>query len=395
MTYDVFISASKEDKATADAACAVLEAEGMRCWIAPRDIPPGQGWGEGILAGINQSKMMVLVFSSHANGSHHVQREVERAVNRGIPIIPFRVENVPPQRGLEYFLSLPNWLDAFQPPLEPHLRRLASSAKSLLKESAPVAGAAPILEKAPIAQPNRIYCGALSAPSPYRRMLGRPGTIAALLLGVAVLVGAGTLAWEYFGIHLVPIDATSGEIVVGFGAAETASAPGYMVAADPYLHAAVPISISVDNREPAESRIVFVNNLGLYEGRAVAPTKSQNFLTQTNTGNVPASFTLRFAEPVAGVSFLVPRVYPATKSGITFPAWRAVALSASGEELGSASQALARRFADIPAQSFQLSAPAFDGIAAVKFSSDPRLGDKPFAAFSAILIEEIKLTPRQ
>ena len=222
-----------------------------------------------------------------------------------------------------------------------------------------------------------------------------PATIAALVLGVAVLVGVGTLGWRYLATRPGPFDASSREIVVGFSAVETASAPGYMVAADPYLHAAIPISISIDKREPADSRIVFVNNLGLYEGRAVAPTKSQNFLTQTNTGNVPASFTLTFAEPVAGVSFLVPKVYPATESGITFPAWRAVALSASGEELGSASQALARRFADIPAQSFQLNAPAFDGIAAVKFSSDPRLGDQPFAAFSAILIEEIKLTPRQ
>jgi hypothetical protein len=41
MNFDAFISYANQDKATADAACAKLEAEGIRCWIAPRDVPPG------------------------------------------------------------------------------------------------------------------------------------------------------------------------------------------------------------------------------------------------------------------------------------------------------------------------------------------------------------------
>ena len=97
--YDVFISFSQKDKPTADAACAMLEANAIKCWIAPRDIPYGQNWGEGIMAGLNQSRVMVLIFSSNANDSQHVQREVERAVNRAMPIIPLRIENVAPARG--------------------------------------------------------------------------------------------------------------------------------------------------------------------------------------------------------------------------------------------------------------------------------------------------------
>jgi hypothetical protein len=41
MEYDVFISYSHPDKASADAACATLEQAGIRCRIAPRDIVPG------------------------------------------------------------------------------------------------------------------------------------------------------------------------------------------------------------------------------------------------------------------------------------------------------------------------------------------------------------------
>jgi hypothetical protein len=44
-------------------------------------------------------------------------------------------------------------------------------------------------------------------------------------------------------------------------------------------------------------------------------------------------------------------------------------------------------------QTYALRAPAFEGIAEVEFSSDPRLDGVPFAAFSAILIEQIALVP--
>ncbi|MBV8226902.1 MAG: toll/interleukin-1 receptor domain-containing protein [Verrucomicrobia bacterium] len=46
MSHDVFISHSSADKRAADAACALLETRGIKCWIAPRDIRPGSDWGE-------------------------------------------------------------------------------------------------------------------------------------------------------------------------------------------------------------------------------------------------------------------------------------------------------------------------------------------------------------
>jgi hypothetical protein len=52
MAHDVFISHSTEDKAVADAVCAILEKNGVRCWIAPRDILPGADWSASIVDGI-------------------------------------------------------------------------------------------------------------------------------------------------------------------------------------------------------------------------------------------------------------------------------------------------------------------------------------------------------
>jgi TPR repeat protein len=132
MAYDVFISHSVKDKTTANAICAKLESEGIRCWIAPRDVTPGVEWGKCIIEAIKQARIMVLVFSSHANASQQIRREVERAVHHEVVILPFRVENVVPNESLEYFIGNVHWLDAPTPPLEAHLKNLAGSVNLLL-----------------------------------------------------------------------------------------------------------------------------------------------------------------------------------------------------------------------------------------------------------------------
>ncbi len=131
-THDVFLSYSSKDKNWADATCAVLERHGIRCWIAPRDITPGDDWGAAIIKGINGSRMMVLIFSGHANASAQVRREVERAISRGMSVLPVRVENVLPKGALEYALGITHWLDAFTPPIERHLESIARSVQTLL-----------------------------------------------------------------------------------------------------------------------------------------------------------------------------------------------------------------------------------------------------------------------
>ena len=137
MSHDVFISYSSKDKMTADAVCATLESKGIRCWIAPRDILPGMDWGEAIIDAINTTRVFVLVFSSNANESRQIKREVERAVSKGIPVIPLRIEDVPLSKSLEYFISSPHWLDAMSPPVEKHLNYLADTVKLLLNRGTP------------------------------------------------------------------------------------------------------------------------------------------------------------------------------------------------------------------------------------------------------------------
>jgi hypothetical protein len=137
----------------------------MRCWIAPRDILPGMDWGEAIVEAIHESKAMLLVFSSKANASQQIKREVERAVHRGIPLIPIRLDDALPSKSLEYFISTPHWLDALTPPLEQHLQRVAQAVKLLLQRLAGGASEEAKASKPADAQAHAaprfcIHCGA-------------------------------------------------------------------------------------------------------------------------------------------------------------------------------------------------------------------------------------------
>src|SRR5439155_2454580 len=136
MAQEVFISHSSLDKTVADAVCAALENTGIRCWIAPRDVQPGRSFPGEITRAIQNSKVMVLIFSAHSNTSEQILREVQLAANSDLHILQFRIEDVIPNEDLEYYLSTPQRLDALTPPLESNLQRLVTSVQALLEMAA-------------------------------------------------------------------------------------------------------------------------------------------------------------------------------------------------------------------------------------------------------------------
>jgi hypothetical protein len=190
MAHDVFISHSHEDKPAADAACAALEARGIRCWIAPRDIAPGQDWAASIVAAIQGAQIMLLVFSQHANQSPQVKREVERAANSGKVILPLRVDDVLPEAALAYYLGTPHWLDAITKPFEAHLEKLADACESLLA----VTGRSPQDEASPVTgsqPPTRGSVSTSAAPTEHRA----PSSSPAPPVGTSTPPTSGPTSW--------------------------------------------------------------------------------------------------------------------------------------------------------------------------------------------------------
>jgi len=132
MAHDVFICHSSEDKTIANAACAKLEGASIRCWIAPRDPIPGIPYGRQIVEAITAARVVLLIFSGHANRSEHVLRELEIASDTGKIIVPLRVEEITPSGDLRYYITRVHWLDAMTPPIEQRLDELTSLMRRLL-----------------------------------------------------------------------------------------------------------------------------------------------------------------------------------------------------------------------------------------------------------------------
>ena len=135
MSWDVFISYAREDSAVAQAIVKRLERGGIRCWIDSNTIAHQHGydWADEIVAALNQCRMMVLVFSRHANASRYVKSEVQKAFERDLQIIPFRIEDILPEGSLDLRLPASQWLNAF-PVYQDHLENLAASVCSTLDD---------------------------------------------------------------------------------------------------------------------------------------------------------------------------------------------------------------------------------------------------------------------
>ncbi len=149
MSTDIFVSYSSKDKLVANDICVNLETAGIRCWIAPRDIAPGEDWPTAITKAIPQNRVMILVFSANSNSSEDVGRELYLAANSKLVIIPFRIEDIEPEPGKQYYLARTHWLDASNPPTQEQIGALLDCVKGLVPVSEPSA----IFEAQPTSAP--------------------------------------------------------------------------------------------------------------------------------------------------------------------------------------------------------------------------------------------------
>ncbi len=108
---DVFVSYASADASIANSIVENLEKQGVKCWLAPRDVTPGSQYADEIVGAINYAKILVLVLSEHAVASTHVGKELERASSKRRRIIALRTDAAPLTRSFEYFLSESQWID--------------------------------------------------------------------------------------------------------------------------------------------------------------------------------------------------------------------------------------------------------------------------------------------
>jgi TolB-like protein len=170
--HDVFVSYASQDAAVANSIVENLESQGLKCWLAPRNVKPGAQYADAIVRAINEAKAVVLVMSGNAVGSSHVGKEIERASSKRKPIIAFRIDTAPLNHALEYFLSESQWIDV------PAIGMPAALGK--LKEAVGQGSATS----------SQVILGRRAGG-----VVKRLGAAAAVLVAVGVVLGAG---WHYW-----------------------------------------------------------------------------------------------------------------------------------------------------------------------------------------------------
>ncbi len=129
---DIFISYASPDFSHASTACQHLENNGLMCWIAPRDINREiLPYTEAIQLALSRVRAVVVVLSDSANVSAHIPRELDLALERKLPILPIRVQEVLPVGQLNYLLRTCQWLDAFKRDSSSVMRELLGRLSSL------------------------------------------------------------------------------------------------------------------------------------------------------------------------------------------------------------------------------------------------------------------------
>ncbi|VGO11886.1 hypothetical protein PDESU_00434 [Pontiella desulfatans] len=111
-----FISYSSKNTSDAEALCRLLEDRGIPCWMAPRNILPGDDYGEAISKALAEVDALVLLLTENANHSTWVAKEVESGLSNDKRIIPVSLGGVKPSGKLKFYLGAIQWksIDATQ-----------------------------------------------------------------------------------------------------------------------------------------------------------------------------------------------------------------------------------------------------------------------------------------
>ena len=164
-----------------------LARHGVDCWIAPRDVGPGEAFDTAIMQAIRDSAGVLLLFCSQSDKSPHVKRELILADSAHKAIIPLRLEEIVPA-DLAYHLASAQWIDWLEK-RDDSIARIAAKAHQL-------AGTAPIPTpaRAPMQAGDELHAAILSqaaetpAPAPAQAPAPAPASVSVKTLAIVGLL---------------------------------------------------------------------------------------------------------------------------------------------------------------------------------------------------------------
>ena len=192
---DVFISHSSKDREIADIVCNALEANGISCWIAPRDIPGGADWSAAIADAIGASKVFIIIYSHNSAESSQVPRELALADSAHSHIIPYKVDDTELSAGYKYYLLSSHWVNANGAADHVNIEGLINAVKNALGGEANVNVT---VNNVVINMPNNQGAQNVYSAGNFRADKPRKGKKIALIAGISAAVVALLAAVFFF-----------------------------------------------------------------------------------------------------------------------------------------------------------------------------------------------------
>src|SRR5580692_7000628 len=167
MSASVFISYASQDQKVANTLCKALEGRGFSCWIASRNIAPGENFQIAIVRAIRSAKIMLLVFTGNSNNSDEMAKELALASQSKLIVVPLRIEDVRQNDAFAYEFATRQWIDFFsdwETAIEQLAQRIAV-ALGTEAAAAPIPAAAPEPPAAPAPTPDVIMQALAAQPA--------------------------------------------------------------------------------------------------------------------------------------------------------------------------------------------------------------------------------------
>lgn len=201
--HDVFISFATPDQKKAEQVRQILEKNGVSCWFAPESMRGSQDFAREIPKAIKSSKALVLIWSGSAQKSQWVEREVDYAIDKGVPIFPFTLESFDFDEKFDFLISHAQRYAAYQQE-EQALGKLVRDLRSVTETQAPAAANTADTEKKT----------ALSVKKPWLWVsIGAAAVLVAAVVCLLLMGSRGLTSGEYVIWNSAYGKALSGEAI--------------------------------------------------------------------------------------------------------------------------------------------------------------------------------------
>lgn len=179
----VFISFSSIEIDKATHVCDLLESNGFSCFIANRDLLPGQEYAQQLIENMEAAGVVVLLLSKTSNSSPHVLREIEFAVSHKIPILVYKLEDIELSKSMEYFLMTHQWIADTE-----HKEQLLLDGVSAILKGTPVAHSVQRGNSASVALPENTSESTAGITDGNRKQKSKQNLIAAILIVILLAI---------------------------------------------------------------------------------------------------------------------------------------------------------------------------------------------------------------